>query len=219
MNGEIFLSYLWEAPQVFWSITLIVIFSICCHEFMHARVALHEGDSTAADRGHLTLNPLRQMGMWSLVTFALLGIAWGAVPVNPAAMRRRHSHALVAFAGPLTNLALFFLFGMLSVLVLRLRPDQIFAAAMLFYGSSINMLLFFLNMLPVPGFDGWAILADFRPQVERVQSEWFRGVFLVVVMLLFIYFRYVGGFCDMLAENWIQTFNHLLELAGWKMAN
>ena len=217
MNGEIFLAYLWEAPRLFWSLTVIVVFSICCHEYMHARVALFEGDSTAADRGHLTLNPLRQMGVWSLITFALLGIAWGQVPVNPGVMRRRHSHALVAFAGPLTNLALFLGFGILCVLAVRLRPEQSFAAEMLFYGSTVNLLLFLLNILPIPGFDGWAILADFLPRVKRIQSEWVRGTFFVVVMLLFINFKWIMLFCFFAAESWGNAFNDLLTLAGWSM--
>ena len=72
------------------------------------------GDSTAADQGHLTLNPLKQMGMFSLIMLLVAGITWGQVPVNPNMMRRRYSHALVAAAGPLTNIALFFIFCVLA---------------------------------------------------------------------------------------------------------
>ena len=56
-----FITKLWTEPQEFFLIVLVVVFSICLHEFCHAYAALLLGDSTAADRGHLTLNPLKQM--------------------------------------------------------------------------------------------------------------------------------------------------------------
>ena len=88
-----FIARLIENPRVYAPLALIVIFSICAHELMHAWTALKQGDDTAARLGHLTLNPLKQMGVVSLVMFAFVGVAWGAVPVDPSRMRRRWSHA------------------------------------------------------------------------------------------------------------------------------
>ena len=92
---------------------LVVVFSVCLHEYAHARAALWQGDATAAEQGHLTLNPLKQMGPMSLIMLLIIGIAWGAVPVNPGRMRHRYSDALVSFAGPATNLALFLVSSLL----------------------------------------------------------------------------------------------------------
>ena len=75
MSG-LFITNLWRDPYFFFGAAFLVVFSICCHEFMHAWVAMKEGDCTAADAGHLTLNPLKQMGWFSLLLFAFLGIAW-----------------------------------------------------------------------------------------------------------------------------------------------
>ena len=108
---NLFINNLFRDPQFFFTWLVFIVFSICCHEFMHAYVALKQGDSTAADMGHLTLNPLKQMGLFSLIMLAVAGIAWGAVPVRPYLMRHRHSDALVAFAGPATNLGLFLFCG------------------------------------------------------------------------------------------------------------
>lgn len=80
---NLFITQLFEDPQRFFIWLLVVIFSICCHEFMHAWAALKQGDPTAADEGHLTLNPMKQMGPFSLVMLAVCGIAWGRVPVRP----------------------------------------------------------------------------------------------------------------------------------------
>ncbi|MCK5845103.1 MAG: site-2 protease family protein, partial [Victivallales bacterium] len=86
---------------------LIIVFSICCHEYMHARTALWQGDDTAARTGHLTLNPLKQMGLISIFMLFMFGIAFGQVPVNPNKMRKPWGEALVSFAGPFANIALF----------------------------------------------------------------------------------------------------------------
>ena len=117
---NLFITQAFTDTKMFLMITLVVVFSICLHEFFHAWTALQFGDTTAADRGHLTLNPLRQMGPMSIIMFLILGFAWGAVPVNPAVLRakNRHAPAIVSLAGPATNFGLFligfFFFGFLQ---------------------------------------------------------------------------------------------------------
>ena len=84
-----FIKTLFEDPRTFATILLMVVFSISLHEFCHAYAALKMGDSTAADRGHLTMNPFRQMGWISLLMLVFIGIAWGQVPVNPENLTTR----------------------------------------------------------------------------------------------------------------------------------
>ena len=57
---NLFITQAFTDTKMFLMVTLVVVFSICLHEFFHAWTALRFGDTTAADRGHLTLNPLRQ---------------------------------------------------------------------------------------------------------------------------------------------------------------
>ena len=182
-----FIRYLWENPRFFIASFVIVVLSICCHEFAHAKVALLEGDSTAADNGHLTFNPFKKMGLWSLVTFALIGIAWGQVPVNPANFRRKYSDAIVSAAGPLTNLVLGFIFGGLMFLCAKMGIGEKFALNMLFMGGVLNVVMAILNLLPIPGFDGWNILLNFKPGLFRKDSEWIKGSFLVMTILVFVF--------------------------------
>ena len=119
----IFLSLAKNNPTAFILIVVTLVFSISLHEYFHARCALWMGDSTAADAGHLTLNPFRQMGWISLVMLLVAGIAWGAVPVDPVRLRSRHSWGplATALAGPAANLLLavvaWCLFGFLAALV------------------------------------------------------------------------------------------------------
>ena len=128
---SLFIQQLWENPPFFFAVAIIVIFSICCHEFMHAYIALKEGDPTAADAGHLTLNPFRQMGLWSLIIFAFFGLAWGQVPVRHDRMRHRHGPPLVAVAGPATSLALAVGFTVLCFVCFKLQLGTEFTWEML----------------------------------------------------------------------------------------
>ena len=216
----LFINNLWENPTFFFMQIFVVIFAICCHEYMHARVALWQGDSTAADAGHLTLNPLRQMGPMSLVMLAIIGIAWGQVPVNPSRMRHRHSDALVSFAGPATNLVLAILFCIIAALIIvfagarnpgSVTPDiAINAVQFFFLGAMLNFVLFVFNLLPVPGFDGWHILSSFFPQVKTVNSQAVPFISLVILLLAFKFSSYL-----FLAGNLISRFmiNEIVDLA------
>ena len=87
---------------IFW-----VIFSITLHELGHGWAAIRVGDDTPVRTGHMSMNPLVHMGATSLIVFAVVGIAWGAMPVNPSRFRGKHADALVAAAGPAINVGLF----------------------------------------------------------------------------------------------------------------
>ena len=188
---HLFIEQLWTNPPEFFGIALLVIFSISCHEFMHAYAALKLGDDTAARAGHLTLNPLRQMGPWSLVMFAFFGLAWGQVPVNRANLRGRGSRVLVALAGVSANLVLAVLFALLTAAVAKGGERFKFACWMFACGSSLNFTLLLLNLLPIPGLDGWAALDAFFPRLQRQDSELVKGAFFVLFMLALLGIRYL----------------------------
>lgn len=163
----------------------IVMFSICFHEFAHACMALREGDSTAATAGHLTMNPLKQMGMLSIVMLLVVGISWGAVPVNPYRMRARYSPALVAFAGPAANLFLVLAFSCLYVVFNRQFGLELFNHT-LYIGAVLNTVLFLFNLLPVPMLDGWTVFSYLIPNLKAVSGEVRNAVTFIIIMLCFM---------------------------------
>lgn len=169
-------------PTLYFSWIVFVTFSICCHEYAHAYTALHFGDDTAARNGHLTLNPLVQMGFQSMIMLALFGIAWGAVPVSGGRVRRSYQRALIAFAGPLMNLILCLIFALLTVIA-RIAGAQS-AATFLLTGSAVNGMLFVFNILPVPVLDGFAVLSAFHPAFEQFARKYTGIVFLVFIFML-----------------------------------
>lgn len=203
MSG-FFISRLVEEPYTEGIWLLVVIFSICCHEYAHAWTALRQGDPTAAEQGHLTLNPLKQMGIFSLIMIALMGIAWGAVPVNPSRMRHKYSDALVSFAGPLMNLILFT--GSLLVFTVTLYyihdkgfQDQALKNVNLifFTGAGVNLMLFLFNMLPLPILDGWGVFSYIFPRLKDIitGSEAIKAIYIIIILLFIFFFDWIMTFC------------------------
>lgn len=188
---NIFINHLFQNPGYFFIVVFSVMFSVCVHEFCHAFTALKCGDSTAADSGHLTLNPLKQMGVFSLVMLLLLGFCWGAVPVNRANLTRGKS-IIISLAGPLANLGLFVIGVVLAVLTAIPGCEDIFKVMLIF--AQINMLLFCINLLPVNGFDGGNIVAELLPMHKLYSNELGKGVVIGMMLLFFCSLDYIFSF-------------------------
>ncbi len=171
---------------VFW-----VIFSITLHELGHGWAALRVGDRTPIETGHMTWNPLVHMGGMSLLLFALVGIAWGMMPVSPHRMRGRHADAFVSAAGPAVNLGLAVVCVVLGSLWWAYGgsvglPDSAdrFVRTFLRAGAFLNVALLLLNLVPVPPLDGSRILASFsRGYAELIGNPAlaFAGFVLVIL--------------------------------------
>lgn len=171
-----------------------VIGSIVLHELAHGWAAIRQGDNTPIETGHMTWNPLVHMGGMSLIVFALVGIAWGLMPVNPSRFRDRYGDAYVAFAGPAMNLGLAVICIVLAALwggYAQSVPNPLWANVIVFLqtGAFLNLVLAFFNLLPVPPLDGSRILADFSyPYRELISQPQAPLIGLVIMVLLFSQF-------------------------------
>lgn len=177
-----FIQQISSDPVYYFSWVVLAAFSICCHEYAHASAALRVGDDTAAREGHLTLNPLVQMGMRSLIMLGLFGIAWGAVPVNLSTVRHRSHRAMISLAGPLSNLLLCLVFSLLMVIAKTAGADK--AVSFLFIGGAVNGMLFVFNMLPIPVLDGFAVLSAFHSGMEDFGRKHAGTIFIIFILLL-----------------------------------
>ena len=207
-----FIQHLFRDPLAFFSMAAIVCFSVCCHEFMHAYTALRCGDDTAARCGHLTLNPVRQMGVISLIMLAFIGICWGQVPVDHSRLRNRACGALVALAGPLTNLLLALIFAILTYVTLRFHQTRV--TQFLAYGSVINFVLTMLNLMPIPGLDGWETLNSLTGHKEKLSSEFSKGVVLFLMLALFAGIKYIYAFAEMMLFGMIKLLHNLFNVVN-----
>ena len=197
----------------FFGVVLSVMFSVCLHEYAHAFTALKLGDDTAARRGHLSLNPMIQMGPTSLILLCVLGLAWGAVPVNPAILRlKKFGEAKVAFAGPLVNLALCMISGFIFAGMYYLGSGADIVLTVLQIFCTLNGTLFILNMLPVPPLDGYTVLEEFVPQLRSISPATARQVgFYALIMIIA---TPVGGFIWSGGRGLAEIFMYLKFLPG-----
>jgi Zn-dependent protease len=153
--------------------------SLCLHEYAHALVAFRSGDLAVAERGYLTLNPLKYshplLSIVLPVVVVLLGgigLPGGAVWIEHAYIRGRLRHTLISLAGPLTNVV----FTLLLVIPFALDPDL---AAHLEFWAGVALLAFLqltaslLNLLPVPGLDGGNVIQPW------LSPKWKRGYALM----------------------------------------
>jgi Zn-dependent protease len=153
-----------------WTLTAgIVLFvvggwvvSLCLHEFGHAIVAYRGGDHEVAGRGYLTLDPRRYTDpVLSIVlplVFLIIGglpLPGGAVLINHWALRSKPVESLVSLAGPLFNLVI----GLVLNVVVLLAPLPGGLQLAFAYLAFLQVLTFLFNILPVPGFDGFGVLA------------------------------------------------------------
>lgn len=182
---------------------VVVIFSICLHELAHGWAAIRKGDRTPIELGHMTWNPMVHMGQTSLIIFAVLGIAFGAMPVTPSRMKGRYAEAFVAAAGPAMNalIAIACIFaGGITVGFAKQIGDPLATnlATFFFYGVNLNVALLIFNLLPILPLDGGRILANisrrYRQLWQRENARWVAfGVFILA-------FLFVGRYIFPLGE-------------------
>lgn len=204
---NLFVGQLVENPVYFFSVVLTVVVSVTLHELGHAYAAIAQGDETPRIQGHLTLDPMKHMGPMSLLVLLLVGIAWGATPVNPSRFRSRHGDALVSLAGPAVNLVLAVLGLTVLGLWMRASPQVsgTFAANLrvfLFVFGTWNVLLCLFNLLPIPPLDGSSVVASFVPAARRLMADPNnQGVFFALFIAVFFAAPHLWRAADVAAST------------------
>ncbi len=173
---------------------IILVFSAVAHEYMHGWMAYRLGDPTAKNAGRLTFNPLAHLewfGSFFLPLVMLLFnmpfiFGWAKpVPYNPYNLKdKKYGDAKVALAGPLTNLFIAVVFG----LILRFFPFLGFTfTGLLSIIIYINLVLMIFNLIPIPPLDGSKILAVFlSPAIRARYLHLERTGFILVILFLMI---------------------------------
>lgn len=200
----------------------VFVFSVTAHEAAHAWMAKRGGDLTAYSGGQVSLNPLPHMrrepfGMVMLPILSLFLMGWpigyASAPFDPSWAERHHRRAaFMALAGPLSNLLL----AMICMLIMFVGlKSGMFSAGnhaylqvvsapqeSLLWGLAtllsmlllMNLLLFVLNIIPIPPLDGSAVIPLFlsETQTQRYRAFIYNPAFgLIGMIVIFLLIKYI----------------------------
>ena len=171
----------------------VVLLSMTLHEAMHAFMGYWLGDDTAKLQGRLTLNPIKHIDpVLTILLPVMLAIVGGPifggakpVPFNPDRVRYDEwGAALVAVAGPLTNLLIAFV--VYGLYVVTGGDTTGLMADILMVGVVVNLGFFIFNMLPIPPLDGSRVLYALAPEFIRRGMEAIERMGIIVILILVV---------------------------------
>ncbi|MEQ1561282.1 MAG: site-2 protease family protein [Nitrospira sp.] len=176
---------------------IIFIFSVIIHEVSHGYSAYLQGDNTAKFSGRLTLNPIPHIDMMGsiivpgllLLSGSSMVVGWAKpVPFNPYNLRnQKWGEALVAIAGPLSNIFIAVVFGLMirfGFLTSLLNP--------FIYIVLINLVLATFNLVPIPPLDGSKILFSLFPNsMSGIREFMEKHGFLILIFFIFFLWKFI----------------------------
>lgn len=200
----------------------IILLSMTLHEVMHGFVAYWLGDDTAKIEGRLSLNPVKHIDPFLTIILPVILLIVGGpifggakpVPFNPLRVRYGEwGAALVAVAGPLTNLFLAFIFFGISVVLGLGLSDFAFTNIFhlfLVYGVLINLGFFVFNMIPLPPLDGSRILYALAPESVKKAMEYIEQYALVFIfMIVLLASNVVGAYIQQSTQFILDVFTNI----------
>jgi Zn-dependent protease len=195
---------------------IILIFSVIIHEVSHGYMANVLGDPTPRLHGRLSLNPLKHLEWFgSLILPALCywmgGFIFGwakPVLINPYNLKYgKWGEALVAVAGPISNILLATIFSM----IIRFSPVGLSEAMIQFFGTIviINLVLATFNLIPIPPLDGSKILFALLPAPLLKIRYFLEKYSLVMTLILLVFLNEIGRYVI------VPVVNNLLGFMLW----
>jgi Zn-dependent protease len=178
-------------------IAFFLLLSFPVHEFAHAWTAWRLGDSTAKLFGKLTLNPIAHFdqvgGTMLVLSILLVGFPFGfaQTPINPRNLRGRYGEAIVAAAGPISNLLIAAAVAIpLRILLASSVPasgNLLFVEDILSFIVQGSIILGLFNLIPIPPLDGGAIMLSLVSprtawQLRPVLAQY--GFFLIILLII-----------------------------------
>ena len=174
-----------------------VIFAMTVHEYAHAKMADHYGDTTARKQGRLTLNPLAHIDPIGIFLLIVAHIGWGRpVEVNynnlTSNKSRGYCEAMISLAGPLANFILATIFTIIFYLIEVLAPAFVFTEVgyilmqIIYSAIVVNIGLGVFNLIPLPPLDGEKIFRNIMPGNVRAWFTRNTNILQFIFLMLWI---------------------------------
>lgn len=199
-------------------VVAVTFASMVLHELMHGLTAYWLGDDTAKVNGRLTLNPIKHIDPLLTIVLPVLLAIFGLpifggakpVPYNPDKVKGGEwGAALVAVAGPLTNLILAFVCYLALALIPSGTPAII--QLILYYGTTVNLGFFAFNILPVPPLDGSRVLYAVAPEgFQRVMDAIERTGLLLIFIIVLVASPVLSRLMGFIINGVLTGFNYIL---------
>ena len=202
------------------------LLGIVFHEFGHAWMAQKYGDNTAKLQGRLSLNPIVHMDLVGTVIFPLIGIMLGSIPfgwAKPVPIDPRNFKDIrkgifwVNFAGPLANILIALLSGLLFAIIYNLVPNS-FGLKSVFseiasYSVLINIVLAVFNLIPFPPLDGSKMVSTFMSYEMARKFEGLERYSFVFILFLWMtpIFSYIVSPAVLLGYSLMNFFVNILK--------
>lgn len=182
---------------------LPVLFAITLHEAAHAYAAKYFGDSTAYQLGRMSLNPIKHIDPFGtiLIPIMMYFATGGAflfgyakpVPIDFSRLRNpKKQMAWVALAGPASNLFMALLWMIFGILLVALQVNDVFFMRMVQAGVLVNLVIFALNLFPLPPLDGGRIVTSLLPDKYAIPYSRIEpyGFFILIGLMLLHLLQY-----------------------------
>jgi len=181
------LNLLFSDPLTYLMASVAILLAFTVHEYSHAQAGDLLGDKTARALGRLTLNPLKHIDPLGFIFILIIGFGWGKpVPFNPLNIKnKRWGPALIALAGPMSNLSMAIIIG----LILRFVPiANVGLNSFLVIFVWLNVVLGVFNLIPIPPLDGSHIFMAFLDyeKAQRYKMTFLKNNFLSIILAIFV---------------------------------
>lgn len=182
------ISLLFSEPILFFVWILAIVYGITIHEFSHILAARLQGDDTGERLGRLTLNPLAHLDAVGFFMLLFVGFGWGkSAPYNPYNLKfQKWGEALVAMAGPISNLLSIVVFGLLGRLLTPYLGAGNLLLQFLAFLLLINIVLLVFNLIPIPPLDGSKLLFAILPARFNYVEQYLtaRGPWILLMLII-----------------------------------
>lgn len=179
-----------------------IIIAIVFHEFFHGYAAYKLGDNTPKDYGRLTLDPLKHIDLFGTIILPIMLLitsnfkvtfGWAKpVPINFYRFKKiRRDLIITSIAGPLANIVLAFIFGLVFRFIIFPSPKLSVSYLNVFvqYGVIINVVLAIFNLIPIPPLDGskilFSIIFKYPQDILKNQKIDIYGSLILIILLFF----------------------------------